>query len=207
MAVADVYNMEGEKVSQVDLDDGVFGVVVKSHVLHEVVTMQLANRRAGTAATKGRSDVRGGGAKPYRQKGTGRARAGSRTSPLWRGGGVIFGPSPRSYHYKVPKKVRKLALRMALSSKLQDQALVVVDQLDLEAAKTKRMVEVLTALKREDALIVTDGENVNVELSVRNLPHAKVLRSEGLNVYDILKFKNLILVEPSVGRIQERLLS
>jgi large subunit ribosomal protein L4 len=207
MAVTDVVNMEGEKVSEIDLNDDIFNVPVKPHVLHEVVVMQLASRRAGAAATKGRSQVRGGGQKPYRQKGTGRARAGSRRSPLWRGGGVIFGPSPRSFKYRVPKKVRRSALKMALTSKLHDKELTVVDRLDLDVVKTKRFAEILAALKTDGALIITDGRNENVELSARNLPYTKVLRSEGLNVYDILKYKRIILVEPAIGRIQERLLS
>lgn len=206
MAVSDVYNMDGERVSDIELIDEVFDVPVKQHVLHQVVTMQLTNKRSGTVATKGRSFVRGGGQKPYRQKGTGRARAGSRRSPLWRGGGVVFGPSPRSYGYKVPKKVRRQALKMALSSKLQDKDLIVVDRLDLETVKTKRFVEVLAALRTKDVLIVTDRQNENLELSSRNVPYAKVLRSEGLNVYDILRFKSLILVEPVVNQIQERFL-
>jgi len=207
MAIADVYNKDGEKVSQLDLEDQVFKVPVKPHVLHEVVTMQLANRRAGTVTTKGRSDVRGGGRKPYRQKGTGRARAGSRSSPLWRGGGKAFGPSSRDYSYKVPKKVRNMALKMALSSKLRDNALMVVDRLELEAPKTKHLVAVLKALKAEDVLVVIDREIENVELSSRNIPSVKVIRSEGLNVYDVLRFKDIVLVEPSVYQIQERLLS
>jgi large subunit ribosomal protein L4 len=206
MAVADVYNMEGEKVSEVDLNDDIFNVAVKPHVLHEVVVMQLACRRAGTSSTKGRSEVRGGGQKPYRQKGTGRARAGSRRSPLWRGGGVVFGPTPRDFGYRVPKKVRRSALKMALSSKLQEKALTVVDRLHLEVAKTKRFAQILAALNTEEVLIVTAGKDENVELSARNLPYAKVLRSEGLNVYDVLKYKNIILVEPAIGKIQERLL-
>jgi large subunit ribosomal protein L4 len=207
MAIADVYNMDGEKISETNLADEIFDVPVKQHVLHEMVTMQLMNRRAGTAATKGRSDVRGGGQKPYRQKGTGRARAGTRRSPLWRGGGVVFGPSPRSYRYKVPKRVRRQALKMALTSKLQDKALIVVDRLVLEPVKTKRFVEVMAALKTGRALIVTDRKIESLELSSRNVPDFKVLRSEGLNVYDILRFKNLILLEPSVKQIAERLLS
>ncbi len=207
MAFQDVYNMDGVKVSEIDLMDEIFNVPVKQHVLHEVVTMQLANRRAGTAATKGRSEVRGSGKKPYRQKGTGRARAGSRKSPLWRGGGVVFGPRPRSYAYKVPKKVRRQALKMALTNKLQEHALVVVDKLDLETVKTKRFVEVLVALKTKEALIVTDRELENLELSSRNVPRVKVVRWEGLNVYDILKFKHLILLEPSVKHLEGRLLS
>lgn len=206
MAIADVYNMDGEKISQTNLADEIFNVPVKQHVLHELVTMQLVNRRAGTAATKGRSDVRGGGQKPYRQKGTGRARAGSRRSPLWRGGGVVFGPSPRSYRYQVPKRVRRQALKMALTSKLQNKALIVVDRLDLQPVKTKRFVEVMAALKTTRALIVTDREIESLELSARNVPDVKVLRSEGLNVYDILRFENLVLLEPCVKQIAERLL-
>ncbi|MGD8512594.1 MAG: 50S ribosomal protein L4 [Deltaproteobacteria bacterium] len=207
MAIADVYNMDGEKISETNLADEIFDVPVKQHVLHQMVTMQLVNRRTGTAATKGRSDVRGGGQKPYRQKGTGRARAGTRRSPLWRGGGVVFGPSPRSYRYKVPKRVRRQALKMALTSKLQDKALIVVDRLVLEPVKTKRFVEIMAALKTGRALIVTDRKIESLELSSRNVPDFKVLRSEGLNVYDILRFKNLILLEPSVKQIAERLLS
>jgi len=206
MATTDVYNMEGQKISQIDLHEGIFNVPVKPHVLHEVVRMQLNSWRAGTAATKSRAEVRGGGKKPYRQKGTGRARAGSRTSPLWRGGGVIFGPKPRSYAYKVPKKLRRLALRMALSSKFRENTLKVVDQLKMDSIKTKRFVEIMNALGVKNALVVMDGKNVAVELSSRNVPSAKVLRCEGLNVYDILKFENLVLVEPSVKQIQERLL-
>lgn len=207
MALQDVYNMDGTKVSEIDLADEIFNVPVKQHVLHEVVTMQLANRRAGTVATKGRSEVRGSGQKPYRQKGTGRARAGSRKSPLWRGGGVVFGPKPRCYAYKVPKKVRRQALRMALTSKLQENTLIVVDKLDPETVKTKRFVEVMGALKAREALIVTDRRLENLELSSRNVPHVKVVRWEGLNVYDILRFRNLVLLEASVKQLEGRLLS
>jgi large subunit ribosomal protein L4 len=207
MALQNVYNMDGVTVSEIDLLDEIFNVPVKQHVLHDVVTMQLANRRAGTTATKGRSEVRGSGHKPYRQKGTGRARAGSRKSPLWRGGGIVFGPKPRSYAYKVPKKVRRQALKMALSSKLQEKALIVVDTLDLETVKTKRFVEVMGALKTKEALIVTDRKLENLELASRNVPRVKVVRWEGLNVYDILRFKHLILLEPSVRQLEGRLLS
>ena len=207
MAFQSVYNMDGAKVSEIELTDEIFNVPVKQHVLHEVVTMQLANRRSGTANTKGRSDVRGGGQKPYRQKGTGRARAGTRRSPLWRGGGVVFGPKPRSYSYKVPKKVCRQALKMALTSKREEESLVVVDKLDLESAKTKKFVEVMAALKTPEVLIVTDRKLENLELSSRNVPRVKVVRWEGLNVYDILKFKYLILLEPSVKHLEGRLLS
>jgi large subunit ribosomal protein L4 len=169
--------------------------------------MQLAGRRAGTVSTKGRSEVRGGGQKPYRQKGTGRARAGTRSSPLWRGGGVVFGPKPREFGYKVPKKVRVQALKMALTAKLQEDALIVVDKIDLEAVKTKRFVEVMGALKAKEALIVTDRKIENLELSSRNVSDVKVVRSEGLNVYDVLNFKHLVLLEPSVKQLEGRLLS
>jgi large subunit ribosomal protein L4 len=207
MALQDVYNMDGTKVSEIELTDEIFNVPVKEHVLHEVVTMQLANKRAGTASSKGRSEVRGGGQKPYRQKGTGRARAGTRRSPLWRGGGVIFGPKPRSYAYRVPKKVRKQALKMALTSKLQEEALFVVDNFDLETTKTKQFVEVLETLKTGAALIVTDKKLTNLELSSRNVADVKLVRSEGLNVYDVLRFKYLILLEPCVKQLEGRLLS
>jgi len=207
MALQDVYNIDGIKVSEIDLTDEIFSVPVKRHVLNEVVAMQLANRRAGTVAAKGRSEVRGGGQKPYRQKGTGRARAGSRRSPLWRGGGVVFGPRPRNYAYKVPKRVRKQALKMALTNKLQENTLIVVDKLDLETVKTKRFVEIMGALRASKALIVIDRKLANLELSSRNVADVKVVRSEGLNVYDILKFKHLILLEPSVKQLEGKLLS
>lgn len=207
MGLQDVYNMDGLRVSEVHLPDEIFNVDVKPHVLHQVVTMQLARRRSGTVFTKGRSDVSGGGRKPYRQKGTGRARAGSRTSPIWRGGGVIFGPKPRTYDHKVPKKLRRQALKMALTSKLRDNSLIVVDNLDLDSVKTRRFVEVLKSLKAEQALIVTDRKLDNLELSSRNVPSVKVVRSEGLNVYDILRFGRLVLLEPSVKQIEGRLLS
>jgi large subunit ribosomal protein L4 len=205
MPVLDVLNTSGEKVSTVDLADSIFDVPVKSSVLHDVVTMQLANRRAGTAAVKHRSDVVGSGRKLFKQKGTGRARRGDIKSPLLKGGGSIFGPNPRSYSYKVPKKVRKLALKMALSSKCQEKQLVVLDQFDLEEIKTKRFVEVLKGLNLGKTLIVTDAENPNLELSSRNVPSVKVLRCEGLNVYDVLNCVTLVLLEPSIQGIERRL--
>ena len=186
MPVIDVQNIKGKQISQVELADDVFSIPVKSSVLHEVVTMQLANRRSGTAAVKHRSDVRGSGKKLFRQKGTGRARRGNIKSPLLRGGGVVFGPDHRDYSYKPPKKVRKLALKMALSSKLRENELVVLDQFELDEIKTKIVVDVLKTLKLNNALIVTEKHNDHLELSARNLPDVKVIRSEGLNVYDIL---------------------
>ena len=205
MAVQDVQNTNGKQISQVELADDVFSVPVKSSVLHEVVTMQLANRRAGTAAVKHRSDIRGSRRKLYRQKGTGRARRGDIKSPLLRGGGVVFGPDGRNYKYQVPKKVKKLALKMALSSKLNAKELVVLDRFELEEIKTKAFVGVMKTLNLDSALIVTDGKNENLELSSRNIRDIKVLRSEGLNVYDILKHRVLVLLEPAVKNIEGRL--
>jgi len=205
MPVLDVQNIKGKQISQVELADDVFSVPVKSSVLHEVVTMQLANRRAGTAAVKHRSDIKGSRRKLYRQKGTGRARRGDIKSPLLRGGGVVFGPDGRNYKYQVPKKVKKLALKMALSSKLNEKELVVLDRFELEEIKTKEFVGTLDDLKLKSALIVTDEKNENLELSSRNVRGVKVLRSEGLNVYDILKYRTLVLLEPAVKNIEGRL--
>jgi len=205
MAVIDVKNTAGDKVSQVDLSDSIFNIEVKPEVLHEVVKMQLACRRAGTASVKRRSDVKGSTRKLYRQKGTGRARRGDIKSPVMRGGGVVFGPKPKSYAYSVPKKVKRLALKMALSSKLQSNELFVVDSMDFDSPKTKQFTEVLNALKLENALIITPYENENLELSSRNVCSVKVMRTEGLNVYDILKYQSLVLLEPSVVGIEGRL--
>lgn len=205
MAVVDVINVTGEKVSQAELSDDIFNVTVKNCILHEVVKMQLANKRSGTACVKNRSDVKGSTRKLFRQKGTGNARPGSIRSPLRRGGGVIFGPHPKSWAYTVPKKVRRLALKMALSSKLQNESLVVLDQFDLGEIKTKRVNDILNALNAGKALIVSDTENTNLELSARNLPKVKVLKTEGLNVYDILKYDKLILLEASIKGIEGRL--
>lgn len=205
MAVVDVQNIKGEKVSQIDLSDNIFNVSPKKSVLHEVVTMQLAGRRSGSASVKNRSDIRGSQKKLFRQKGTGKARRGNIKSPLLRGGGVVFGPVTRSYSYKIPKKVRKLALKMALSAKLQKNTVIVLDQFELETIKTKQFIEVLTALNVENALIISDRKNENLELSSRNVPCIKVQRIEGLNVYDILKYKNLILLESSIKGIERRL--
>ena len=205
MPVIDVKNVKGEQISQLELAEDVFSVPVKSSVLHEVVTMQLANRRSGTASVKHRSDVRGSGRKLFRQKGTGRARRGDVKSPLLRGGGVVFGPDGRIYTQKVLKKVRKLALKMALSSKVLENELMVLDQLKLDQVKTKEFVSVLDALKLNNALIVTENKNEHLELSARNVPHIKILRTEGLNVYDILKYRILVLLEPAVKNIEGRL--
>jgi large subunit ribosomal protein L4 len=200
-----VKNINGEKVSEVELTDSIFNVPVKPSVLHEIVTMQLASRRSGTATVKNRSDVAGSTKKLFRQKGSGRARRGNIKSPLLRGGGVVFGPHNRSYAYKAPKKVRRLALKMALSSKLQENMIIVIDGFDLDQIKTKSVVSVLDTLKAEKPLIITGGQNENLELSSRNIPGVKVLQVEGLNVYDILNHRNLILLEPSIKEIEGRL--
>lgn len=207
MAVINVLDSKGKKVSERELADALFNVLPKPGVLHEVVNAQLAGRRSGTASTKRRSEVRGSTRKLFKQKGTGRARRGDIKSPLLRGGGVIFGPKPRSYAYKVPKKVKKLALKMALTSKLQENELVVLDKFDLVQVKTKDFIKIIKTLKVENALIVTKQKDETLELSSRNVPNIKVLRSEGLNVYDILKFKNLVLVEPAINEIEGRLLA
>ncbi len=205
MAVIDVLNQKGEKVSQVDLSDNIFNVPVKGSILHEVVRMQLASRRRGTAAVKHRSDVRGSTRKLFRQKGTGRARRGDIKSPLLRGGGSVFGPDPRSYVYKVPKKVRKLALKMALSDKLKENKLIVIDKLELAAIKTKGFLEVIESLSVGNALIVTDKKDEILERSSRNIKEVKVLRTEGVNVYDLMAHDNLILVESTISGLEGRL--
>jgi len=207
MAVLDILNCSGEKVSQIDLKEEIYNVPVKSSVLHEVVTMQLAGKRAGSAAVKHRSDVRGSQRKLFRQKGTGRARRGNIKSPLLRGGGVAFGPDPKSYAYKVPKKIKRKALKMALSSKLKENDLLILDKMDLEQIKTKALLEITGNLNLDNVLIVTDQKDEKLELSSRNIPDVKVLRCEGLNVYDILKYKTLVLLEASVKGIEGRLSS
>lgn len=205
MAATEVKNMNGETVSQADLPDSIFDIEVKQSVLHEVVTMQLANRRAGSASVKSRSDVKGSTVKLYRQKGTGRARRGDIRSPLLKGGGVTFGPNGRQYVYNVPKKIRKAALKMALASKLKENAVTVVDSLKFDRIQTKAVVEVLKALGEDNVLFVTDEKNEMLELSSRNIPGVKVLRCEGLNVYDVLKYRHLVLQESALAVIEGRL--
>ncbi|MFO7557995.1 MAG: 50S ribosomal protein L4 [Desulfobacterales bacterium] len=205
MAVVDVQNIKGEKVSEVDLPDSIFDMPVRPDILHEVVKMQLAGRRSGTACVKNRSDVAGSGKKLFRQKGTGRARRGNIKSPLLKGGGVTFGPHPKDYSYTMPKKKKRLALKMALSSKFEEKTLFVVDRIELEEPKTSKVVEIAKALKVDNALILTHEKNFNLELSARNIPGIKVIRSEGLNVYDILKYRNLVILEASIKAIEGRL--
>lgn len=206
MPVIDVKNIEGSTVSQVELSEAVFSVPVKAEVLHEVVVMQLANRRAATAKVKHRGDVKGSTRKLFRQKGTGRARRGDIKSPLMRGGGVVFGPDGRKYAFLLNKKVRRLALKMALSDKFASEKLIVLDNFNLDEIKTKKFLSVLDKFELKNALIITNEENQNLELSARNVPKIKVMRTEGLNVYDILKYETLVLVEPAIKGIEGRLL-
>jgi large subunit ribosomal protein L4 len=187
------------------LKEEIFGAKTRLHLLHQTVLMQLANRRAGTAATKSKGWVRGGGKKPWRQKGTGRARAGSIRSPLWVGGGTIFGPQPRDYSFRMPRKARKEALLSALSLKNRDGKIIVVDKLDLEEAKTKLMAKALEELKVTSALIVISQPDEKIERSSRNIPGVKVLRVEGLNVYDLVRYEHLILMEGALKSLEERL--
>jgi large subunit ribosomal protein L4 len=203
MPVVDVVNIKKEKVGTVELRDDVFGVPVRSHLLHTAVTWQLEKRRAGTRKTKGRSEVSGGGKKPWRQKGTGRARAGSTRAPQWRHGGVVFGPQPYDYQPRLPRRVRKAALASALSGKIKNGQLVVLEEFLLSAPKTKEAAAVLVALEAKKALIVTSEENVTLEQAARNLERAKVLRCDGLNVYDILRYDTLILTREAVDRIHK----
>jgi len=205
MAAVDVLNSAGKKVSETQLPDEIFMTPIKTSVLHTVVRSQLVAKRAGTAACKTRGMVKGSTRKLFRQKGTGNARAGSVKSPLRKGGGVIFGPSQRSYAIIVPKKLRKLALKMALSSKVEDNTIYVIDDFNLEAVKTRELANVLKTLDLSDLLIVSDTEDTNLLLSSRNIPDVKVIKTEGLNVVDILKFKNLLILEDSIKNIKGRL--
>ena len=202
MTTLAVYNIGNQKVNDIELDDQIFKVKTHPAVFHNVVRMNLASQRKGSAATKNRALVRGGGAKPWRQKGTGRARAGSRRSPLWRGGGTIFGPMPKDYAFSMPKKERRIALRAALSLKLQEEKLILLDKFPLNGFKTKQVLEVLKRFSVENALIVTNEKNTFLERSTRNISNIEVLRADELNVYDILNHEHLILLSPVLTRIQ-----
>jgi large subunit ribosomal protein L4 len=202
MTTLAVYNIGNQKVSDIELDDQIFNAKINRTFFYDVVRMDLASQRKGTAATKNRALVRGGGAKPWRQKGTGRARAGTRRSPLWKGGGTIFGPMPRDYSFSLPKKVKKAAFRAALSLKCQEGKLILLDNFPLEEFKTRQVLEVLKRFQVEDALIVTHEKNIILERSARNIPKIQVLHCEGLNTYDILIHEHLILLSPVLQRIQ-----
>lgn len=201
MSNVSVYNMEGKEVGTLELNDAVFGVEVNEHLVHMAVVRQLANKRQGTQKAKTRSEVSGGGRKPWRQKGTGHARQGSTRAPQWTGGGVVFAPVPRDYSFKMNKKERRLALKSALTSRVQENKLVVLDELKLDAIKTKDMQNVLNNLKVEKAMVVTDNENVIV--SARNIPNVITASVGTLNVFDILKYNTVVLDKAAVAKVEE----
>jgi large subunit ribosomal protein L4 len=199
-----LFNQSGTQVGDIELSDAVFGIEPNQHVLHDAVVMQQASLRQGTHDVKGRSEVRGGGRKPWRQKGTGRARQGSIRSPQWVGGGVVFGPTPRSYSYKLPKKVRRLAIKSALATKVLSEEIVVLEGLMLDAPKTKEMVSILSGLSADrKALVVTADYNDNVALSARNIPGVTFVTAEGINVLDVLKHDKLIITKDAVQKVEE----
>ena len=203
MATVSVLNMEGKEVEKLELNDNIFGVEINEHLVHLAVVSQLANNRQGTQKAKTRSEVRGGGRKPWRQKGTGHARQGSTRAPQWTGGGVVFAPVPRDYSFKLNKKERRAALKSALTSKVQDNKFVVVDSLALADAKTKEMQKVLTNLKAEKALIVTAQEDKNVILSARNIENVQTVAANGINVYDVMSHGTVVVTKDAVASIEE----
>lgn len=205
MAKVAVYNIVGQQTGEIELNDAVFGVEVNEAVVHQALVMQLASQRQGTAATKTRAMVRGGGRKPWKQKGTGRARAGSIRSPLWIGGGTTFGPQPRSYSFRMPRKARRLAIKSALTAKLQGGELVVLEGIQFEQPKTKQVVELLKnfGLAERKALLITGEADENVEKSSRNIPGVKALAANGLNVFDLLHHDKLLITRDAVARIEE----
>ena len=203
MLKTDVLDITGKKVSDIELNEAVFGVEVNEVVVHQVLVNYLANQRQGTQSTKTRAEVRGGGRKPWRQKGTGRARQGSIRAPQWIKGGIALGPKPRDYRYKLPKKVRALAIKSVLTTKLAENKLVVVDKMELETIKTKEMVKVLNNLKAEKALVVLNEKNLNVQASTRNIEKAKAITVNTINIYDLLRFETLVLDVESVKKLEE----
>ena len=204
MANVSVYNMEGSEVGKLDLNDSVFAVDVNEHLMHMAVVLQLANKRQGTQKAKTRSEVSGGGRKPWRQKGTGHARQGSTRSPQWTGGGVVFAPTPRDYSFKMTKKEKAGAIKSALTTKVNEEKFFVMDSLKFDEIKTKKMVGVLDALKVNKALVVLDGEdNDNVEVSARNIAGVRTVYSNAINVYDILKYDTIIITKSAVAKIEE----
>ena len=203
MANVSVYNMEGNEVGSIELNDAVFGVEVNEHLVHMAVVQQLANKRQGTQKAKTRSEVRGGGRKPWRQKGTGHARQGSTRAPQWTGGGVVFAPVPRDYSFKVNKKEKRAALKSALTSRVEAQKFIVLDELKLEAIKTKDFVKVLNNLKVSKALVVMNDKDLNVEKSAANVPDVKTTLANTMSVYDILKYDTVITTKAAVEKIEE----
>jgi large subunit ribosomal protein L4 len=207
MPVAGVYDIENNRVAEIELSETVFGAPVNEDVIYEVVRMQMASRRSGTASTKGRSDVSGSNKKPWRQKGTGRARVGNSRSPIWRGGGIIFGPTPHGYAFRVPKKVRRLALISALSMKFKEERMTILRDFPMEEIKTKRFQEVIDRFGFKKTLFVIDQKRPVLEKSSRNIRDVKMVRSEGVNVYDLLKYDHVVLLEPSVHKIEGALIA
>ena len=203
MLKVDVLNMQGKKVKDIELQESVFGVEVNDILVHTALVNYLANQRQGTQSTKTRAEVRGGGRKPWRQKGTGRARQGSIRAPQWIKGGIALGPKPRSYKYAIPKKMRQQALKSVLTSKVQDGALVVVDKMELKEIKTREMVKVLNNLKVEKALIVLEEKNLNVQASSRNIEKVKTTLVNTLNIFDLLKYDSLVVTEEAIKKIEE----
>ena len=203
MANVSVYNIEGNQVGEIELNDAVFGVEINEHLLHMAVVNHLAAKRQGTQSAKTRSEVSGGGRKPWRQKGTGHARQGSTRAPQWTGGGVVFAPKPRDYSFKLNKKERRLALKSALTSKVVENKIIVLDAFNMDEIKTKKFKAVMDALKVSKALVVVDGDNTNVVLSARNIPEVKTASTNTINVYDILKYDTLVVTQDAVATIQE----
>ena len=203
MATVKVYNMEGKEVGTLELNDAVFGVEVNEHLMHLAVVGQLANKRQGTQSAKTRSEVSGGGRKPWKQKGTGHARQGSTRAAQWVGGGMIFAPKPRDYSVKMNKKEKALAIKSALTSRVAEEKIYVVDSLSFDEIKTKKMAAVLDSLKVEKALVVLDKKDENVILSARNLPEVRTVMSNSINVYDILKYGSLVITKEAVAQIEE----
>ncbi len=203
MAKVAVYNMEGKEVGSMDLNDAVFGVEVNEHLVHMAVLQQLANNRQGTQKAKTRSEVRGGGRKPWRQKGTGHARQGSTRSPQWTGGGVVFAPKPRDYSFRLNKKERRIALKSALTSRVQDNKFIVVDALKMDEVKTKTFANTLSNLKVNKALVILNENDSNVVLSARNIPTVKTALTNTINVYDIMKYDTVVIDKAAVATIEE----
>ena len=203
MANVSVYNIEGKEVGTIDLNDAVFGVEVNEHLVHMAVVSQLANKRQGTQKAKTRSEVSGGGRKPWRQKGTGHARQGSTRAPQWTGGGVVFAPTPRDYSFKLNKKERRAALKSALTSRVEEKKFIVVDEINFDEIKTKKFQDVLNNLSVSKALVVLEDENKNAELSARNIADVKTAKTNTINVYDILKYNTVIATKAAVQAIEE----
>ena len=203
MANVSVYNMEGKEVGKMDLNDAVFGIEVNEHLVHQAVILQLANNRQGTQKAKTRSEVSGGGRKPWRQKGTGHARQGSTRAPQWTGGGTVFAPVPRDYSFKMNKKEKRLALKSALTSRVQEEKFLVLDELKLDEIKTKNMQNVLNNLKVNKAIVIIDSDDQNVILSARNIPGVITATADALNVYDIMKYNTVITTKAAVAKIEE----